>query len=705
MARFAVIDPRTQPQAVGIAGKLNPSDAFSGGLDELGKAAEGLGNLLGRIAEREQAAEDAAFVSEASGALSREAVSLLETAKRGPTETTVDSSGARVTFDDRVMQQFDTMATARLEAAPSDDARALLSRRLETLRTGLFQDAVGFRLAQEDAQRLQSLEGALDDLANVAYASPEKLPQLLAQAQGDLDAAAATHLSPEQAGKHSDKIDSVLAEAAMRGRIERDPAAALKALAPDEEAPSDPAVALLTPARRETLAGAARAELTRRRVEANAARAEVREELNAIGDLVKRGYDPGADRLAAAATAAAATGDAKLTAKLAAIEDTRAFMTAARREDPVALQDWINGERARLNAKGSVNEREADRVDAAETLLGEMTRGLEQDPVSWANRVGLVAAQPLFQPGQAADPAAMRARRDQALAVAEHYGVAPRMLTDEESGRLGSQLAAAGPDAKLQMFGAIREGFGAYTPDVLREVAADDPVSAQAAGLFVFGEGQQRVTARAALAGQEIVKGGNASLPAKADQDAAVAETLGTAAGSLSRTHNQIIETAKALYAAEAQRRGLPPNAPEGRDLFAEMLQKAAGRTTGRDGRDYGGIAEYNGAQVLIPAELAADDFADRVQALTDQQLVDGSVGWGPPLWPGESQPIAAEQLRSLYLVPRADGQYQVALSDPALGEPDFARDPGAPGGIYVLDIRTAFAAARAGRRIGERAP
>ena len=191
-------------------------------------------------------------------------------------------------------------------------------------------------------------------------------------------------------------------------------------------------------------------------------------------------------------------------------------------------------------------------------------------------------------------------------------GVKPRYLDEGEVQSLQMQLDAAKPDEKVAMLGRIAKSFGGNSSEVFKQLSPKDPVSAHMGVLYA--NKSNDVIIRNIAKGIEIQKSGYKPVEEAAAKQASIKDSIGNSLYSAPESYNDVIKTADALYAEEAMRRSL--TAFDGR-VYAEKLQEAAGRTSGSDGKYYGGVVKYNKAKVLIPNSIPQDDFEDLMEKST----------------------------------------------------------------------------------------
>lgn len=578
-----------------------------------------------------------------------------------------------------VEKTFDEDAAARIEAA-HPLARDWLSVRVADERSRILDRANRFETGQRLEKRKQDTLDAIELNANAVRSDPARFDDALTSAREAIENSGLTEASRAAL---SENAEMRVTAALVQSLNETDP---LQAKALLEGGELD---AFLTPEAKHALTNDNQVELRRRDAAAKALVVQAKAEIREVVDLLEAGFDPGRDRLQRLAGVARA--DEGLADDLGDAVELYEFQRVARELTPSDLQGWINKERGRLNAKSGVKQVEAARITMAENLLSTMNTGIRTDPLSWAARAGTHQVAPLTLVGEEAD-ASIGQRKQDAFAVAAYYGIQPRYLTDEEAQQLSEVAEGKDLDTKLALVVAVSNGFGPATaPQVFREIAAKGaPTLAHAGGLALTGDA---AAARDGLAGLQLLAD-KSGAPPPAGTPAYDFEALaGTAFALQPSTGGRVREFARGIYAARAARRGLAADVLD-KDLWERSVQEAAGAVYLENGARMGGIVDFNGRRVVVPRDIAADQFTDVVNMLSDEDLAGAAHGDGTPLTAADlhdgffSNP-------DVWLVSAGHGRYRVAVTDPALGDPEWI---GVEGGTvpYVLDLRILLPALRA---------
>ncbi len=546
-----------------------------------------------------------------------------------------------------VLQRFDEGSSARLDSVPVI-ARVWLEGQMLADRGLLEGQADEFESLSRLEKNRADMQEIVTSSANAVRTDASKLEDSRFLA---FDAIDSSGLSARARAIARREANQQITVAYVQGLNETDPDLASEILA------GGTIDKVISPQAKNILVNNTQVELRRREATSRAAVAEARSEIRDVIKLLEDGFDPGSETLTRLGGLAAV--DKGLSKDLGIALEIYEFQRTARAGTPADLQNWINGERTRLNKLKGVKPGQAARLASAEALLAKMNTGLAKDPLSWAARAGVVQIEPLALVGDGADASIAERRRD-ATAVAGYYGISPRYLTDEEAAQLTAQLDGMDADGQLSIAAKLA-GFGDAAPDVFEDIAnkgAD--LFAHSAGLLLIGAA---APARDILVGAKAMEKGLAP-PPLADREAGANAARGAFALSPS-TAGIFTRAQTAIYVARAQRRGIGGEGADfDEDLWLRSAQEAAGAVFGNDGRQFGGITDdWNGWPVVVPPDIPIDDFEDVVGKITDEDLEI----LGATFQDGTA--FTAEDLDDAWLVSAGHGIYRVAISDPRQGD------------------------------------
>lgn len=351
--------------------------------------------------------------------------------------------------------------------------------------------------------------------------------------------------------------------------------------------------------------------------------------------------------------------------------ETQRFQRLAR-ENPGKYGDDLNGWMNRVGkVRGALQAHRAG-VRAQE--------GFANDPIGFARGNGRRAA---LAPIAEYDPNAvfdgdvggwgnwLRARRATGQELARQYGVPAQILTDDEEAtykaRFQSDPAsimtfttaaaqALGEDGARELLGQLGRNPGQASADLHMASLALD------AGARAF--------AAQATEGRRLMTEGAASPKFESGEGLEdVQRTVASAYRTMPDLAGPVLATARAAATADAAR---------GQQRPAEhYVQSALGRNP-YNGKFYGGAADVNGAQTLLPSWVRQDAM-DEVLTWVSRAAVAGN--WGPVFDNG--QPIPVSGLARMQLQAQPDGQYR--LINPRTGRPV----PNRQGRPWEFDIDT----------------
>lgn len=378
----------------------------------------------------------------------------------------------------------------------------------------------------------------------------------------------------------------------------------------------------------------------------------------------------------------------------AALEDGEAKLKIAQAMRGLSIEDasrFAAKLRGEIGKDGAVTSRQAIAARFADDLVDAQRKALDTDQLGLAEKKRLVPAiVPLDFQGFAAsnDPASaatlalqFRARTAQARAIGSEFSRAPQFLRPDERERL-KEIADQGGDKALELAGAIVKGADQDAPSILREIAGDAPLLAQAG--TIIAQGGSMTAARDALQAARIKKETGkelAGVPALTTQKLQRDE-FGPAFALQGEAGGLIRSAADAIAKTRVDRAGADPKGAEAENIYRKALQEAAGAVF-IDGVQYGGVASYKPGwfvnyKVPVPTGVRASDFRDVIRAVTEEDLAKLQF---PPQTPDGKSYAARDIAAAIPVAVR--GGYRFAMGDPASNDPQYIR--GADGRPFVL--------------------
>ncbi len=293
-------------------------------------------------------------------------------------------------------------------------------------------------------------------------------------------------------------------------------------------------------------------------------------------------------------------------------------------------EETPDGERETIEFGGpGINTKfETALVKASKTLQSNILNGLKTDPLGWAATAGVIDQPGIlsFDPNDIQTTAGnIVLRRNQAIQVAEHYGMAqPTFLRPGEKQLLTNTLYNGNKDTRLQLMNMLVQGFQGDAPDVLGELSKEGPEFAHIGGLMLLGN---MTAVELALDGLDLKKDGiSATDFTPTNKNTIFDEVVGPALGANMSMAGDLASgknIADAIYLAIATQRGF---ATFEDDVYQDAIQMAFGGNLS-DGT--GGIQEVRGERTLVPPGLTGDMVETAINSITQEYL--RSVGYDVP--------------------------------------------------------------------------
>lgn len=333
-------------------------------------------------------------------------------------------------------------------------------------------------------------------------------------------------------------------------------------------------------------------------------------------------------------------------------------------------------------ARDGASERAIEALNVMETLHDDMKRGLDENPLGWADRTGLIELTRLDPSGPAELTASLQARRHEAETVSQWYGRNPVYFTPANRAVIRDR-AESDPTFLPRFAVSIREAMGEATPAALAELSDEAPMLAHAAGL-VMQTGQDHLLNEIGKAIElRSLPDYKPDLPTPARRQAATREVMGGALALLPRTSAAATATAQALFETRAHAQRLSsddfdsPDAP-GRAEWKQAVNQSLGARV-IDGVQHGGIGSVNGLETLLPSSMSVDMAEQTLATINADDL-----GKLPAIVTANGVPIRPNRLRDARLVAIGGNRYRVALGDPASDAPRYVMGED---GYWTLDL------------------
>jgi hypothetical protein len=410
-----------------------------------------------------------------------------------------------------------------------------------------------------------------------------------------------------------------------------------------------------------------------------------RQAVTSFDKMAEKGFAPNPREVEALRAKVDSSRDPQLIQEFREAEAISQWQDAARKVRPEELDAFIRSETDRVSGKGATPF-DVRRIDVADKLLTNMRKELKEDPLGWADRVGLVKVEPIDFSSPEAAEASLAKRIEHADTVTKQYGTEPRYLRPDERQALVTAVEGGG-DQTLAVTGMIATTAGNRAPAIMGEIFKDSPTAAIIGGMVA--ETGMSSAAKAAADGLALSKepGFQSVAPPIKEARARSVEILGAALSGMPKTESAFINTANLIYNVRARQQGLTDF--DGA-VWQQGLREIIGeRTLG--GKTYGGIVDANPSMwgtrnIILPPFIAQDSWRETVEALNMKDFEEAGLGL-PAGRNGEVIPI--NRVKGAVLVQTGDGRYALSLGDPDVpGEEKWVVRQDAPGELFELDFR-----------------
>jgi hypothetical protein len=359
---------------------------------------------------------------------------------------------------------------------------------------------------------------------------------------------------------------------------------------------------------------------------------------------------------------------AKAQGMIESLADMTQLSDVYRRMTPSDLEREVSALTVGIEGEGKTGLdtlAETERLAFATKMLDTMRTELKQDPNGYAARVGMTYNDPATGKTKTvnvktidfADPNSWAERTSMARAVAAKYGQAPKYFTPGELSTLDTVLKNGDRIAKQGILAAVVSSGGNVAPDLLREIAPNNPEFAQIGALSLSGS---QSAADAALRGMEVLAAGN-DLPGFTPTNTQLpfGEMMGQSMTFLPTSRGLIEKTARLIYADKVQKNGYTEFEE---NAWKMSIQEAAGLNG-----EFGGIQMVGAVATLIPTDITAEQFNKAMDNL--DLLTIGIMTVTPKMADGQlvSQEMidAIKENYEVYAV--GDGQYRFIMGNPGV--------------------------------------
>ena len=425
------------------------------------------------------------------------------------------------------------------------------------------------------------------------------------------------------------------------------------------------------------------AEYNRGRVEQSRQAIGIKHDVATLTKLAEKGMAPSTAELAALTSRVEATKDPEL---IGAFADANAVLGATqywRTLPPAQLDTELKAMREKAREAGTML-RSQKLLEVGENMLSHMRTEIEADPLSWADKTGLLKLVPLELKDGATFAASLRARVPQAEAAAQHFGQKVDYIRPDEARDLSARIAAGGAQG-LEILSAIASGAPRQAASIMTELGKHGPATAQL-GRLVMDTGNTS-TVRDAADGLALLRFPDfkpIAPEASKTRDAFIAATSG-ALGNRAADASAVHYLANAIYEKRA--------AAAGAKTFDETIyKKAVSEALGEHkigDKTYGGVVSqswlHSSAPIVLPPFVRADKWQDVIKTITPDDLK--AAGLSLPVG-ADGKPIAWSRIVGGTLVQTDHARYAVALGDPATPGQELPAKRADNGKNFIIDLR-----------------
>ena len=590
-----VVDSRLGGETANAASRL--VGTIGGALDE------GLSRVRsGEIAEQRRIEQEAAEAEEK------------ERRRQLASRVTSESTEATIAFEDEyqrlrgeapaggagfrqsVEKFVDDAITQRLDAHKDDeDLQFALSQKYQGLRERMVLRAAKDERGAALAHAENTYSASMDALSSAVVSNPEELDSYINQATALIEDQA-PFMTAEERSEAARRAKSVLANSAIAGMVDTDPAGVLADLQGgrfDKLIDGGDKARGLAKAQTELDRRVAKEEAKR-----NAAEKVVAGEVKDALFVLDRGHIPKNFDQVQAAAAQFPEMDRELREAFQDVQDIAAFGR---------LPSEVRNEILRqATARDNPSRRDLEREQKFAKRSAEIDGMLADDPLAAAIETGVLdEVAPL--------EGDMSARREAAAIVEQTYGVETSGLLKDEAQQFMRDLQDMTTPEKLQQLGAMQQGLGDRRMRLaLGDMAEDNPTIAAAVSISM----DNPKLAAEVFEGQEVAKAiGRDIFPSATGVDgynALANEHLGDVL-EFARPEDReaMVQSALAVELSRRNKLGLLTKEDFSPEVFQEIL-----------GEVVGGVVSFNDEKIIPPAsDLDQDGFEEIMEAVTEEDL------------------------------------------------------------------------------------
>ncbi len=289
------------------------------------------------------------------------------------------------------------------------------------------------------------------------------------------------------------------------------------------------------------------------------------------------------------------------------------------------------------------------RLNAAETVLNNVVRGVQADPMAYADRTGLTALQPV----DAFSAPSLQVRAQSANTVASKYGTPFRLWTEQEVETLTQQMAVATPEERVAFARSITDALpGNQSASAFQQLSKTDTGLAYVGGM-VSQDPRLTATAVTIERGRRLRMENKDWLKGKQLYERDIDATFNAYEPVLAVLADGTMGAVKEAALSDFAARG-----GQTVDDFSESLNRVLGKVG-----DGGGIQRVNGFDTLLPVGVTDNDFEDAISRMDVNSLSNLSRTGLPPVY-SDGSIVSPQDFEDAQFIAVANNRYRVLIQD-----------------------------------------
>jgi hypothetical protein len=414
-----------------------------------------------------------------------------------------------------------------------------------------------------------------------------------------------------------------------------------------------------------------RIEADQRRA-ANEAKHDAHDRATTAAQNIDLGIPMKPEEYTSALSDAQASGDENLVKRIQVGQFKNNLTIQYRNATPADLQNRINALSAQIAKAGA--DAKPDWVverDHLQTLYNGTASKIRTDRLSWGAQTQGIDVQPV----NFADQGSVNARIQAASQAASRSGMPPQVFTNAEAAQISPQVS--GTVQQKQALVANLAKFGPLALSAAQQVAPNDAGFQNLVGLATHpNHSVAAFRVNQVLTGQEVLK----TKPKLVDRTQSAQQFqqyVGDALHFFPGTSSGVYQNATAILASHANDRGWNEWSDIDGNAWNAAINSALGAYI-KDGKQYGGLAAFNGGQTVLPDDMDSGTFETKISRASGPQFIAASGRHTPVLADG-SHPTAS-QIKKMRWVPSGDGIYRLTDGSGFVKTTD--------GGFYEINVR-----------------